>query len=88
MLAFDVKSGAIYLDGQKTAHATRGWDGNAQIVIPVNSEGKSYGQLALGKRGNGAEYTSRDCDLLREVAQATAIAIEQDEQTESRLLSG
>jgi GAF domain-containing protein len=85
VLGFGATSGAVYLDGEDPAqpvHATRSWDGVAKLTIPLRStdEGAALGVLALGPQRRGGEYSGRQREMLQEMAQFVAAAIEQDRQ--------
>jgi hypothetical protein len=77
VIAFGATGGAIALDGD-SGHATRGWNGQAHLRVPLRSGEARLGLLSLGARRDGADYTDRDRRLLQEAARAAARAIEQD----------
>jgi hypothetical protein len=77
-LAFGATGGAVYLNqgGQlRMAHASDGWDGNAQLVIPMSSDSEYLGLLQLGARRNGREYGLEDREVLQQTVDRVACAI-------------
>lgn len=82
--AFQTRRAAIYCDGTAKM-ATRLWDGNAQMRLPIaNGESSSnHGELVLGKRENGAPYTEDDQELLTQISQTVARTIEQDRSSQT-----
>jgi hypothetical protein len=78
MSAFGATSGAVYLNqgGQlRMAHSSDGWDGNAQLVMPMNSDGEYLGLLQLGARRNGRKYAPEDREVLQQTVGRVAYAI-------------
>ncbi len=76
--AYDARGGAIYLDANGNAapfQITGEWNGDAQLSLPLQNDGTTFGKLALGARRNGAEYTAQDRATLQQVADLTARAI-------------
>ena len=79
VLAFQATSGAVYLDDKNIAHATRAWDGQDHLKIPIRGNMQEFGCLSLEKRVNGSEYTAQDYRLIEETVKEIALAIEQDQ---------
>jgi hypothetical protein len=80
--AFKAKGGAVKLvnPAPVLTQGLKTWNGEEHIQVPIQSEGKNYGLLVLGKRTDGSGYTARDRQLLHEIARQTARAISEDEQ--------
>jgi hypothetical protein len=61
--AFDSEGGAVYLNENGKSELlcqSEQWNGSVQIDVPLQHDGKTLGALALGKRRNGADYSSQD----------------------------
>ena len=87
VLAFEANGGAVSLasaDGPARAHATRRWNGDALLSVPLQSaEGAArLGVLALGPRRSDQGYSPRDREVLQDAAQVVALAIEEDQKVE------
>ena len=77
--AFEAQSGALYLErgGRlELTHSFGKWkDGDAQISVPMEDDGKRLGLIQLGARKGGLRYTEKDIEALRQVAGVVAGAI-------------
>jgi hypothetical protein len=85
IIAFGATSGAVYLTDNgdlNLVRSTRTWQGQVHLSAPLRSgQGDTrLGQITLGARRNGSDYTGRDRALLESAAQAVALAIEQDRE--------
>jgi transcriptional regulator with GAF, ATPase, and Fis domain len=55
---------------------TRGeWNGAAKLNVPLQSDGVVVGQLSLGDRKNGTEYTVEDSKSIEEIGALVARAV-------------
>jgi hypothetical protein len=80
--AFNDQGGAVILgDGvnPRMAYASKDWNGETQLSVPLEIDGKTLGQLKLGARRNGTDYTERDREMLRHIAGIVGQALEQDD---------
>jgi hypothetical protein len=77
--AFEATSGALYPQrngGLELTHVYGEWkDGEAQISVPLQCNGERYGLIRLGKRKHGHEYTEKDRETLRQVADIITCSI-------------
>lgn len=67
--AFDATGGAISLqqNGQaRVVYTSREWNGDAALRVPLQADGEKLGELALGARRSGADYTVQDRKALQE----------------------
>ncbi|MDQ3930772.1 MAG: GAF domain-containing protein, partial [Chloroflexota bacterium] len=79
MTAFHAKSGAVYLgqDGNLQLIRTEGSSpGGAELRIPLQINGNPLGMLELGPRHNGVTYNQQERDVLQQVADQAADAID------------
>ena len=88
VLAFEAHGGAVALAstaGPLPAHATRRWNGDALLSVPLQSaEGAArLGVLSLGRRRSDQGYSARDREVLQDAAQVVALAIEEDRRIEA-----
>lgn len=82
-LDLGIKTGAVFLetDGESKLIDTVGkWDEQVKLSVPLETRqnGKRLGVLLLGERDKGLDYTSRDREVLAEIASVVSLAIEQD----------
>lgn len=71
----DASCGAVYLtmDGQqRLVHRYGVWSGEARLRIPMVADGTAVGELALGTRRHGGEYTVQDREALGRIADLAA----------------
>jgi hypothetical protein len=79
--AFNAKGAAVYRgEGQhervRVAYATQGWhEGGEEISVPMMSNGRIMGRVALGARRNGQEYTERDRQTLQNIVDVVGQAM-------------
>lgn len=67
--AFDATGGAVSLVQRgetRVAYASRDWNGDAALRVPLQADGVQIGMLALGARRSGAGYTEQDRQALQE----------------------
>lgn len=77
VLAFGAKAGAVYLgdsDRMHPAHTVGEWNGDTLLSLPIESDGHKLGEIALGPKRNGADYTEQDRELLRQTIEPLARA--------------
>jgi hypothetical protein len=82
--AFDATGGAVYLETEgtlKLIHTAGEWKDEAKLSAPLETNGAKLGQIALGARRNGAEYSTKDREALEHIAAVVALAIEQDRKS-------
>lgn len=80
---FDAVGGAAYLRqrGEWQLVHTRGeWRGEAQVSVPLESDGVWLGLISLGERRYGVEYALRDREALRQVLDQIAQAIKRQQE--------
>jgi len=85
VVGFGIPSGAIYLGEHgysAPVHATPGWNGVAELTVPLKSseQAEQLGLIALGPQRIGGVYMHREREMLAEMAQIVAAAVEQDQQ--------
>lgn len=83
--AFNAQGGAVFLGNganPKMLYASKEWNGDTELSVPLEVDGKLVGQLKLSGRRNGAEYTLQDRELLQQIAEVTAHAIALDERVD------
>ncbi len=76
--SFGAEGGAVYLGRDQNAHAvsTLGeWNGDARLSLPLVHEGRQLGQLALGARRDGIDYTHQDRNLVQQALAPLAFAL-------------
>ncbi len=83
-LDLGIKTGAVFLqmEGESRLIDTVGeWDGKVELNVPLEAAetGKRLGVLLLGERDKGLDYTTRDREVLEEIASVVTLAIEQDD---------
>jgi GAF domain-containing protein len=77
--AYEPRGAAVVVNDDGPLHrlaATPGWDGSAQVILPLMVEGRRIGALALGERHRASGYTDRDLDALGELAATAARALD------------
>jgi hypothetical protein len=65
--AFDAEGGAVRLNRSGRSELlcnSEKWDGHTQMIVPFQRDGELIGEIDLGKRRNGADYTSQDREML------------------------
>jgi GAF domain-containing protein len=60
--------------------STDGWDGTAEVILPLVVDGRRLGTLALGPRSRATGYTDRDLDALGDLAATSARALDRAAQ--------
>jgi hypothetical protein len=77
--AFHASGGAVYLQQDRhmrLAHATQGWkDEDQRVSILMEWNGRQLGQLILGGREDGHEYSDQEREVLQQAANRVARAI-------------
>ncbi len=78
--AFEATGGAVFLqqNGQARLVCTRGkWNDEATLRVPLESpkDGMRFGELALGTRINGTDYSEQDRAALQEAVAPVARAL-------------
>jgi hypothetical protein len=75
--ALSARGGALFLASNGTAPAATsgGWEGTAEIQIPLEHGDQRIGVLALGPRDDGASYSVEDLDSVRATAALVAHAL-------------
>jgi hypothetical protein len=76
--AFNAMGGAVYLKehGQwQLLYKAGEWTGDAQLSLPLESDGAWFGLLSLAERRDGNEYAARDRETLRRVMDLIAQTI-------------
>ncbi len=90
--AFNARGGAAYLEhlGQmQIVHASEGWgDEDAAINIHLEFDGKQFGEIKLGEKKSGQEYTANDWKTLELNAGRVAKAIWLAERAKWHLETG
>lgn len=81
--AYNVTGGAAFIQrkSELVLLATVGeWNDDAQVRVLMQGTPTSplFGQIALGKRKNGAPFSAADIETLRRVAQTVSCEIEED----------
>jgi hypothetical protein len=77
--AFDSTGGAIYggQPGQlQTARTAGNWNGEAELSISPTEPSEKLEMLALGARRNGLDYTPKDREVLQDIVDVVAQAID------------
>lgn len=78
--AFDAQGGVVILGNgmdPNRVYASKNWNGETRLSVPLEADGKPLGQLKLGARLNAADYTERDRELLRQITGIVGQALEQ-----------
>jgi hypothetical protein len=81
--AYNVTGGAAFLQNKAELVLLKTvgeWDNDAQVRVPMQMTPTSplFGQIALGKRKNGAPFTDADIETLCRIAQTVSCEIEED----------
>lgn len=79
--AFEASGGVAFLGdgaGAEPALTCGAWQGDAALRVALASNGAQVGQVALGARKNGLEYSEGDRAALTETARIVAEAIQGD----------
>jgi hypothetical protein len=78
--AFNATGGAVSLLQNGEAHVlytSREWTGEAHLSVPLENDGTKWGELALGARRSGADYSEQDraalLDTVAPVSRAWAL---------------
>ncbi len=74
-LAFEAENGAIAVREKsvmRVMHVRGEWNGVAEVVDPIEREGRQFGYLMLGQRRNGLGYDSEDVRSLRAIVGVVA----------------
>lgn len=69
LAAFGAVGGAVYLGSPAAPtwfKSTAGWNGQAQLELAFQDEGRPIGWLKLGARRNGQPYTAQDRQVLEQ----------------------
>lgn len=77
--AFGASGGAVYLEVPvlpEIVHTSGDWTGDEAVSLPLQREGVRFGLISLAPRINGGEYTHRDRQVLQEIVDAVAQAVE------------
>jgi GAF domain-containing protein len=77
--AYEPTGAAVLVNDDAPLHrlaATPGWDGSAQVILPLMVDGRRIGTLALGERRRASGYTDRDLDALGDLAGTIARALD------------
>jgi len=77
--AYEPKGVAVLVNHDGPLHrlaVTPGWDGSAQVILPLMVEGRRIGTLALGERRRAIGYTDRDLDAIADLATTAARALD------------
>jgi hypothetical protein len=83
MHVFHADAGALTLVEQgsdRVEHAVGDWRRETTLVLPIESEGKRFGSVHLGRRRDGLPYLSRDTERVREALDVIAEAFARREQ--------
>lgn len=73
--AFDARSAALYLDGDKPIHSHGELDGDVAFEVVLRHEGRTLGRLVMGSRRGDAGYTQADRAALQRSADAVGEAL-------------
>jgi hypothetical protein len=82
--AFQSTGGVICMErpGQlQLVYASGKWTGDAQLSVPFQANGVELGNISLGPRSNGLDYTPADRDTLQETVDLVAQAIALSERS-------
>ncbi len=85
--AFDASSGAIFLkrDGQlQLARAVGEWKDASRVNVPLQDNGITLGELKLGARRNGSDYSDAERAALQQIADVVAHALTLVEHNKAR----
>jgi hypothetical protein len=85
--AFDARGGAVFLaqDGEMhVIHTAGDWNGEAILRVPLANpkDGSRLGELALGARLNGLDYTQQDREMLMQTVNVISHAITLSERAD------
>jgi hypothetical protein len=90
--AFNARGGAAYLEHlgrMQLVWASEGWrDADADVVVRLESDDKQFGQIKLGAKRSGQEYTTKDKEALESNAARVAEAIWLAERARVHLETG
>jgi nitrate/nitrite-specific signal transduction histidine kinase len=73
--ALDATGGAVFLEQNgesRIAYTSGDWKGNTALRVPIEGDSARLGELALGARRNGAEYSEQDRAALQETVAPVA----------------
>lgn len=74
----DAAGGAVYLrrdDQSQPVHQYGAWTGEAKLRIPLVADREAVGELVLGARRHGGDYTVQDREALTQIADLAARAL-------------
>lgn len=77
--AYEPTGGAILVNDDGPLHrlaSSEGWDGSAEVILPLMSDGRRIGTFALGPRVRATGYSERDLDALADLAAVAARALD------------
>jgi hypothetical protein len=77
--AFEAEGGAVHVSEGGESRLIQTWgdwqDGRGRICIPLESDGIHLGEISLGARRGGREYSPQDQETLRSTAEVVATMI-------------